>query len=88
MELDTHVEKTIFEILDNGTTDFKTGYEGFNSMDAELIKESILAMIPAGKAKLRRYRFLFDLPAEQIKLMCNEYYELILAEEELQKLLN
>ena len=88
MELDSHVEKTIFEILDKGTTDFKTGYEGLNSMDEELIKESILAMIPAGKAKLRRYRFLFDLPAEQIKLMCNEYYELILAEEELQKLLN
>ena len=52
MELDSHVEKTIFEILDNGTTDFKTVYEGFNSIDEELIKESILAMIAAGKAKL------------------------------------
>ena len=46
MELDARVENTIFAIIDKGASDFKAGYEGFNSMDEELIKESILAMIP------------------------------------------
>ena len=88
MELDPKVEKTIFQILDNGTTDFKTGYEEFILMDNEVFKQSILAMIPAGKSRLRQYRFLFDLPADQFKLMSQEYYLILLAEEELQQLFN
>ena len=86
MELDARVENTIFAIIDKGASDFKTGYEGFNSMDEELIKESILAMIPAGKSKLRQFKFLYDVPAQQFKLMCEEYYALIVAEEQLQEL--
>ena len=88
MELNAQVEETIFELLDIGTTDFKTGYEEFILMDNEVFKQSILTMIPAGKSRLRRYRFLFDLPAEQFKLMSQEYYLILLAEEELQQLFN
>ena len=88
MELDQKVEKTIFQILDNGSTNFKEGYEEFNSMEEDAFKDTILAMIPTGKSRLRRYRFLFDLPAEQFKLMSQEYYLILLAEEELQQLFN
>ena len=88
MELDPKVEETIFGLLDIGTTDFKTGYEEFILMDNEVFKQSILTMIPAGKSRLRQYRFLFDVPAEQFKLMSQEYYLILLAEEELQQLFN
>ena len=86
MELNAQVEETIFQILDDGATNFKEGYEEFILMDNEVFKQSILTMIPAGKSRLRRYRFLFDLPAEQFKLMSQEYYLILLAEEELQQL--
>ena len=88
MELDPKVEKTIFQILDNDTTNFEKGYEEFILMDNEVFKQSILTMIPAGKSRLRQYRFLFDVPADQFKLMSQEYYLILLAEEELQQLFN
>ena len=76
MDIDFKLEKVVFELLDQiPVQDFKNGFEELEPIiDDWIFKEAILAMIPNGKLRLRKYNFLETISAEDFRMILNEYY--------------
>ena len=76
MDIDFKLEKVVFELLDQiPVQDFKNGFEELEPIiDDWIFKEAILAMIPNGKLRLRKYNFLETISVEDFRMILNEYY--------------
>ena len=74
--IDFKLETVVFGLLDTiPQEDFKNGYKNMEPIiDDWIFKEAILAMIPEGKRRLRKYKFLETISAEDFRLVLNEYY--------------
>ena len=74
--IDLKLETVVFGLLDTiPQEDFKNGYKNMEPIiDDWIFKEAILAMIPEGKRRLRKYKFLETISAEDFRLVLNEYY--------------
>ena len=74
--IDFKLETVVFGLLDTiPQEDFKNGYKDMEPIiDDWIFKEAILAMIPEGKRRLRKYKFLETISAEDFRLVLNEYY--------------
>ena len=89
MDIDFKLEKVVFELLDQiPVQDFKNGFEELEPIiDDWIFKEAILAMIPNGKLRLRKYNFLKTISAEDFRMILNEYYLDLLNTEAVQRML-
>ena len=87
MEINDKAERIIFAVVKEKVADedFKDFFNQLKCMNDLLFKEAILEMIP-GKLKLRRFKFLTDVPSQDFKLILNEYYEDMLADEKLRQI--
>ena len=76
MDIDFKLEKVVFELLDQiPVQDFKNGFEELEPIiDDWIFKEAILAMIPNGKLRLRKFKFLETISVEDFRMILNEYY--------------
>ena len=76
MDIDFKLEKVVFELLDQiPAHDFKNGFEELEPIiDDWIFKEAILAMIPNGKLRLRKFKFLETISVEDFRMILNEYY--------------
>ena len=74
--IDFKLETVVFRLLDTiPQEDFKNGYKDMEPIiDDWIFKEAILAMIPEGKRRLRKYKFLETISVEDFRLVLNEYY--------------
>ena len=86
--IDFKMETVIFELLDKiGQDDFKKGFEELEPIiDDWIFKEAILAMIPSGKLRLRKYHFLEKVSVEDFRMVLNEYYQDLMTTEELRRM--
>ena len=89
MDIDFKLEKVVFELLDQiPVQDFKNGFEELEPIiDDWIFKEAILAMIPNGKLRLRKYNFLETVSVEDFRMILNEYYLDLLNTEAVQRML-
>ena len=89
MDIDFKLEKVVFELLDQiPTEDFKNGFEVLEPIiDDWIFKDAILAMIPNGKLRLRKYNFLETISAEDFRIVLTEYYLDLLNTEAVQRML-
>ena len=89
MDIDFKLEKVVFELLDQiPVQDFKNGFEVLEPIiDDWIFKEAILAMIPNGKLRLRKFKFLETISAEDFRIVLNEYYLDLLNTEAVQRML-
>ena len=87
--IDYKLEKVVFELLDHiPHEDFKTGFEELEPIvDDWIFKEAILAMIPNGKLRLRKFKFLETISAEDFRMVLNEYYLDLLNTEAVRRML-
>ena len=89
MDIDFKLEKVVFELLDQiPTEDFKNGFEVLEPIiDDWIFKDAILAMIPNGKLRLRKYNFLETISAEDFRIVLTEYYLDLLNTEAFQRMM-
>ena len=89
MDIDFKLEKVVFELLDQiPVQDFKNGFEELEPIiDDWIFKEAILAMIPNGKLRLRKFKFLETISAEDFRIVLNEYYLDLLTTEAVQRMM-
>ena len=89
MDIDFKLEKVVFELLDQiPTDDFKNGFEVLEPIiDDWIFREAILAMIPNGKLRLRKYNFLESISAEDFRTILSEYYLDLLTTEAVRRML-
>lgn len=74
--INSKLENVVFELLDQiPHDDFKNGFQVLEPVvDDWILKEAILAMIPNGKMRLRKYKFLQTISTEDFRIVLNEYY--------------
>ena len=87
--IDYKLEKVVFELLDKiPEQDFINGFEELEPIiDDWIFKEAILAMIPNGKLRLRKFKFLEEISVEDFRLVLTEYYLDLLNTDTLQRML-
>ena len=85
---DKRLEKTMFELIDKiPTKDLKEGFEALSAVDDDwILRLAILSLVPDGQIKLRKYNFLERVPAEQIRIVFEQYILDIEADEKLQEM--